>query len=50
MECKVCGKPIWGEGWNPATGEKFYYHVDDNKEFHDDGTKVEPEKIAPIQT
>lgn len=40
--CKVCGKPIWGEGWNPATGEPFYSHIHDNKEVHADGSKVEP--------
>jgi len=25
--CPKCGKPIWGEGWNPANGDRFYSHV-----------------------
>jgi hypothetical protein len=40
--CKVCGKPIWGEGYNPETNERCWSHVHDGKETHDDGSKVEP--------
>jgi hypothetical protein len=47
--CKVCGEPIHWEGWDPATGRKFYSHVraqsDDSLggEQHRDGSWIEPE-------
>jgi len=25
-KCPICQLPIWGEGWNPANGERFYSH------------------------
>lgn len=25
--CPYCGKPVWGEGWNPQTQERYYSHV-----------------------
>lgn len=43
MKC-VCGKNIWGEGWDPRTGRHFYSHVDDNRERHKDGSWVEPKE------
>lgn len=24
--CPFCGDPIWGEGWNPSTGETYFSH------------------------
>lgn len=41
MKCR-CGKPIWGEGYDPKTRQHFYSHVDDNMGKHSDGTWVEP--------
>jgi hypothetical protein len=41
MKCR-CGKDIWGEGYDPKTGRRFYSHVDDNVGKHADGTWVEP--------
>ena len=38
----VCGKPIWGEGWNPETGQMYYSHKDDGEEQHEDGSWVRP--------
>lgn len=26
-KCPFCKGPIWGEGWNPKTEERFYSHV-----------------------
>jgi chaperonin cofactor prefoldin len=26
-ECPKCGEPIWGEGWNPKTGVRYFSHV-----------------------
>lgn len=43
MICRVCGKNIWGEGWDPETGRRFFSHVDDGVEEHEDGSWVEPE-------
>jgi hypothetical protein len=34
MNCPFCCTPIWGEGWDSKTGEKFYSHVYD--EYNDD--------------
>jgi hypothetical protein len=39
--CK-CGLPIWGEGGNPATRERYWSHVSDSKERHADGSTVGP--------
>lgn len=24
--CPFCGKEVWGEGWQPETGEHFFSH------------------------
>jgi len=46
MTCKIicpkCGKPIWGEGWNPETGDRFYSHI-----HKEDETKCDFEIIVP---
>lgn len=26
--CPNCGEPIWGEGWNPDSGSRYFSHVD----------------------
>jgi hypothetical protein len=26
--CPKCRKPIWGEGWNPETGVRYFSHCD----------------------
>ena len=26
-ECPKCGEPIWGEGWNPVTGVRYFSHI-----------------------
>lgn len=45
MKC-VCGKDIWGEGWEPSTGQKFFSHIEDGEEMHADGTWVRPPDYA----
>lgn len=29
MDCPFCAKRIWGEGYNPENGDRFYSHVDE---------------------
>ena len=42
-KCKVCGKEIWGEGWDSSTGRRYYSHVHGGEERHEDGSWVQPE-------
>lgn len=32
--CPFCKAPIWGEGWDSTTGDRFYSHVEDK--YNDD--------------
>lgn len=38
----VCGAGIWGEGYDPETGERFWSHILDSKVEHKDGSKIGP--------